>query len=169
MKIYIAGPFFNEEQLSRIITIESMLDAHGIKYFSPRKFRISDRPDLESSILKDMDPGKQREVAKAIFDSNIDGIRGSDGIIAVIDDKDTGTSFELGYAACFARRNIGSRLPGIYPYRIITINFTGKGLNVMLRECVDFHAQNESQLDFCLRRLTSGNSLPRLQDDGEIE
>ena len=37
MKIYLAGPFFNKQQLETIESIEAELDKYGFDYFSPRK------------------------------------------------------------------------------------------------------------------------------------
>lgn len=165
MKVYIAGPFFNEEQLNRVNFVELILDAMGVDYFSPRLFLIPDRPDLKSSILTNLPPADQRRVAKAIYKSNIENLHRCDTIVAIRDDHDDGTTFELGYAVCLA----GQSPLDNDKYTIITVNFSGKGSNVMLRECVDSHASTKEELVDCLKRLKEGKPLVSLKDTGAIE
>ncbi len=83
--IYVAAPFFLAEQIDIVEKIEKLLESIDLKYFSPRKeclFKKSDAP----------------EKAKKTFKANIDAIKKSNLIIAVIDDFDPGTVFEMGYA-----------------------------------------------------------------------
>ena len=37
LKIYLAGPFFNDKQIATIEAIENEFDKYGFDYFSPRK------------------------------------------------------------------------------------------------------------------------------------
>lgn len=85
MKVYIASPFFNEEQLERVQFIENKLTENNIEFFSPRSDTYV-RPDSSS------------EERKKAFEDNIKAIAQSDFIIAVTDGKDVGTMFEAGYA-----------------------------------------------------------------------
>lgn len=85
MKVYIASPFFNEEQLERVVFIENVLKETGFEYFSPR---------LDTYVKPDS-TNKERKQA---FNDNLTGIEYSDFILVVTDGKDVGTMFEAGYA-----------------------------------------------------------------------
>ncbi len=116
MFVYIAGPFFNKEQLSVIEKIEATLDDHGIMYFSPRSL----------GTLKDMSPEKRKVYQDKIYDSNLLHMRECDIAILVVDDFDAGTMFEFGYLACLGRD-------------VVTFSAKGFGLNVMLRNASKCH------------------------------
>ena len=85
MKVYIASPFFNEEQLERVDFIEKLLSAHNFDYFSPRR----------DTYVK---PDSSHEERKKAFDDNVAAIDNSDFILVITDGKDVGTIFEAGYA-----------------------------------------------------------------------
>jgi len=114
--IYIAGPFFNNKQKGLIKRIEKELDKYGIKYFSPRS----------EGVLIDMTPEEKEEQMVKIFDSNIFHLENCKGVIAVIDDWDTGTVFEIGYANAIEKP-------------IFTLSDNDYGLNVMVRQAVRCH------------------------------
>lgn len=82
---YIAAPFFNPDQVTRVALVETLLEKHGLTYFSPRK---------QSAI----GPISSPEVRKQSFEMNIDGIEDSEFVIAITDGKDMGTIFEAGHA-----------------------------------------------------------------------
>lgn len=82
--VYLASPFFNEEQLDRVKRLEDALDNLSyVDIFSPR---------LESNVK--FEEGN----SKLCFSMNIDAIANADIVIAVTNDKDLGTLFEAGYA-----------------------------------------------------------------------
>lgn len=85
MKVYIASPFFNEEQLERVEFIEKTLNSYNFDYFSPRR----------DTYVKPDSTYAERQIA---FRDNLRGIEDADFIIAVTDGKDVGTMFEAGYA-----------------------------------------------------------------------
>jgi nucleoside 2-deoxyribosyltransferase len=87
MKVYIAAPFFSEVQLSIVRRVERRLAAYGIEYFSPR----------EVGVLKDMSVDDQMKSKKEIFDGNIKNMDECTHMVACIEHKDTGTTFEIGY------------------------------------------------------------------------
>jgi nucleoside 2-deoxyribosyltransferase len=82
---YIAAPFFNPDQITRVALVETLLEKHGLTYFSPRKQSAIGPIALES-------------VRKAAFKMNIDGIEEAEFLIAITDGKDMGTIFEAGHA-----------------------------------------------------------------------
>ena len=87
MKVYIASPFFNPAQLAVVTRLELVLEAMGIMYFSPRS----------GGTLKDMSKDEMANRKKAIFDDNIAQMDSCTHMIACIEHRDTGTSFEIGY------------------------------------------------------------------------
>lgn len=104
--IYLAAPFFNEEQKELCSFIEG-LATPLLPIYSPR---------LDGGVLT---PDASNEERKAIFDSNCLAIDMSAWMLAVIDNFDTGTIWEMGYA---------------HP-RVQTLAYSdvaGRGLNVML-------------------------------------
>ena len=82
---YIAAPFFNPDQVTRVALVETMLEKYGLTYFSPRK---------DSACENIHDP----EVRKRVFELNHNSILASKGVIAITDGKDVGTMIEVGMA-----------------------------------------------------------------------
>ena len=82
---YIAAPFFNPDQTTRVALVEMLLEKHGLTYFSPRK---------QSAI----GPISSPEVRQQTFQINIDNIENAEFVIAITDGKDMGTIFEAGHA-----------------------------------------------------------------------
>lgn len=114
--IYIAGPFFNHGQLALIKDIEDSLNVAEIEYYSPRS---------EGILITQIEEEKQKN-KKRIYETNIHKIADCDKVLAVIDDRDIGTIWEMGYAT-------GLNIP------VITISNESYGLNVMLAESVQAH------------------------------
>lgn len=85
IKVYLAGPFFNEEQVERINYLEDTLEKGFFDVFSPR----------QASHIK---PGCSKEDMIKTFEGNTTNIDKADFVLAVLDGKDTGTMFECGYA-----------------------------------------------------------------------
>lgn len=127
MYVYIAAPFFNEAQLAVVERIEKILEANDIKYFSPRK----------DGVLIEMEKAERDKKMEAIFQSNIQHLEDCNCMIAIIDDYDTGTVFELGYwtALRYEREQIA-----------ITVSANDYTLNVMLKYAVNCHTQSIDDL-----------------------
>lgn len=87
IKVYIAGPFFNEHQLDEIKKIEKILEDNDIPYHSPRSV----------GVLKDMEPELRMLAMKKIFDSNLKEMDGCTHMVACMEGRDTGTLVEFGY------------------------------------------------------------------------
>ena len=121
MRVYIAAPFFNEEQLSKVKGIESLLEDAGVEFFSPRS---------EGS-LGNMTPEERKAKMSDIFQSNVDHMDWCTHMVAVIDDRDTGTIWEMGYGFATGKG-------------IVTYSACYHGINVMLNESIMYHA-NELQ------------------------
>jgi nucleoside deoxyribosyltransferase len=120
MKIYLAGPFFNEAQVAVIEALEQTFSKHDV--FSPRSEGV-----LSSSTAEE-----RRAMASVIFRSNCDNIEAADLVFAVIDDRDPGTIFEIGYA-------YGCLVP------VVTYSNQNYGVNVMIAQCSRAHIQGLDQ------------------------
>ncbi|MBM7618107.1 nucleoside deoxyribosyltransferase [Weissella uvarum] len=90
--VYLAGPFFDAEQIERIERMETALTNNDTvaDFFSPR-----------SENCEEFEMGTP-EWAKATFKVDRDHIDGADVVVAVIDYEgefvDPGTAWEIGYA-----------------------------------------------------------------------
>ena len=116
--IYLAGPFFNDVQKTRMDLVKSFLLEAGLTVADPR--------ELGPIIVDSADHVKTPEFFMEIFDGNIEGMERSYMMVASVDDKDTGTAFELGWAFATGRL-------------IFSFAFDGGKTNVMLGQAVDGH------------------------------
>lgn len=127
--VYIASPFFNPEQLASVQAVEDKLDEIGMSYYSPRKSGI---------IFKDLSLLEREEASYRVFRENVENIDNSLFLLANIDDRDTGTSWEMGY-------HYGNRKQP----KIVTFSAKGYGANVMLAKCTMLHLDSlEKVKDF---------------------
>lgn len=147
MKFYIASPFFNEEQLKAVVSIEEAINsihADGYSFFSPRMI----------GVIKEMSDQQKKQSMKQIYDSNVENVVSCSGMICVIDWKDTGTLFELGYAAA-----IKKFLP--IGRKIITFSSADNPVNVMLRFAIDAHARGTNQLLDIIKNIDDNEYLAK--------
>jgi nucleoside 2-deoxyribosyltransferase len=129
MKVYVGAPFFNERQLQVVLSIEAVLDQLRIAHYSPRI----------DGVLIEMPPAERLAQSRRIFNLNKTGIRGADIVIAVVDDRDPGVMWEIGFAHAQLR-----------PPKIVTYSDVGHGLNIMVRCSVDVHVCGLDELRACL-------------------
>lgn len=144
--IYLAAPFFTPTQLERIQILERRLDEIGIPYFSPRK---------EGGVLNDMSPSERSKALSQVFHSNVSGMHRATLLLAGVDDKDTGTTWEMGffygYHFCVSSgqfTNTGN-LPKV---ALMTYSFDGKPANVMLTQSALNHF---TDLESMIERLAA--------------
>lgn len=144
-RFYIAGPFFNDEQLSSLEMIETLLDKHGFSMFRPR---------IDAGKL-DVHPTKEN--MKKVFMTDIKAIDHCTYVLADITYRDTGTSFEIGYA--FAHH---------IPVILFCNEEKGSKMNLMLAASCHKNFTSLLELDRYLVALetvlTIGQELP-----GDIE
>lgn len=113
--VYLAGPFFNRVQIERVNMLTLALEnLKGVTVFSPMRDGTVCPADAS------------REVRKAVYDIDVGVIKNCDLIVAILDDKDTGTTYEMGYAAALRVPVIGLAFQAVTK------------LNLMLAE--GFHA-----------------------------
>ena len=126
MKAYVAGPFFNEQQIESMEKIERVLEKHSIEMFRPR---------FDAGQIKEMRNATNEDL-KRVFNNDLNGLIDSDMIIANLTFKDTGTSFELGYAHAL-------KLPVIL-FNDETVS--GKKINLMLAAVADHYFNSIEEL-----------------------
>jgi len=82
MLAYIAGPLFSEEQRKKLEQIEKLCKEGGFSTFLPhRDAGLWDRDDH-----------------KEIFEKDLQGLKKCDLVVALVEEEDCGTSWEIGYA-----------------------------------------------------------------------
>lgn len=135
--VYLASPFFNPAQLERVIDVETLLEKYNMTYFSPRKELVCP-------------PNASAEVRKNTFENNVKGILEADMVIAITDDKDPGTLFEMGMAYAFGVPVIGVALTlGDRPFNLMLAESckstcrTMEELNQTLKDGQEFYYQGE--------------------------
>lgn len=90
--IYLASGWFNEKQANKEEMIYNKLIQKGLKVFSPRrdvKFNVSNENEVEDLTQTD---------ATAIFNEDIKALNECKQVFAIVDEFDSGTMWEMGYA-----------------------------------------------------------------------
>lgn len=138
MKVYLAGPFFNQEQLSFIEALESVIIEAGYELFSPR---LGDNAlEMNKEIAEGHPPSLS--LRQRVFDDNTKNIDDADLMVAVVDDFDTGTIFEWGFAY---RANIP----------IVSVTKSDYGCNLMLAQSIIAHVKSLDSLKEVLQLAKS--------------
>ena len=146
--VYIAAPFFNPEQLKLVQDIELQLRMDDIEFFSPR---------LDGT-LSEMSGEKKEQAIPAIFKANIDNIREHNIMIAVLDDYDPGTIFEVGYFTCLKHGDHpASNYQKHFDKILLTLSNHNYGVNVMLRQAVNAHMLNIMDIRVAIGMILQGN------------
>lgn len=133
MKIYLASPFFNEEQIVVVKRLEDIIENADCDLISPRQSGL---------VLMNMTAEDRKEFAKLVFKTNCFDIDICDAVVAVIDDRDTGTIWEMGYAHAKAKP-------------IYSFTNCDYGVNVMLTGCIRGHARGYDALERMLEKITT--------------
>ena len=127
--VYIAGPFFNPEQVRIIEDIKVILKNNDLRYFSPKDECLFD---------------PKTTTPEQVLDINIRALIKTDLTICVTDGKDPGTLFEAGW--CYA-----NAIPLIY----IWLNGQpGQKFNLVLAASGSV-VRNFLQLDQALHEITT--------------
>lgn len=110
-KVYLASPFFNDEEIKTMESVLEILRSKDLEVFAPFEHQ---NKHLEFGSM---------EWRKATFKSDIDAIYESDIMVAILDGNysDSGTAFEIG---------------AYYELKkpIIVVNPNGKTINLMIAE-----------------------------------
>lgn len=140
--LYIAAPFFTPQQVETVRSVEHAIEECGLGFYSPRL----------DGILKDMLPEERKAKSKEVFRRNCAKLIDCDAILAILDDKDTGTTWECGFGYYHSRYFS----PG---YRVLAYTTEERELNVMLAKSFAAHAKGLPQLKALLRAYRDNNPL----------
>jgi nucleoside 2-deoxyribosyltransferase len=89
MRVYLASPFFTPEQLSVVEKLEALIMSFDrLVLYSPRA----------DGVLTTMTQSARNMAASIIFDTNVKEIEACDFMLAVIDGRDIGVIWEMGFA-----------------------------------------------------------------------
>lgn len=135
LKVYLASPFFNPSQVAVVERLERLI--------SPMKDFVLYSPRSEG-VLIEMTPAEKKAAARKIFETNIWRLRWADLLVAVVDGRDTGTTWEMGYAC-----GIGKP--------VFTYTDQDYGLNVMIQESVRAHARGIEEMRLVLEAVAVGD------------
>lgn len=88
MKIYLASPFFNSEEINHVDNVVSLLRLEGHTVFNPKENQLEQHESGSRAWRTD------------VFRNDLRHIDWCDAVVSIVKDNydDTGTSFELGYA-----------------------------------------------------------------------
>ena len=143
-KIYLAGPFFNDQQIETIELIENEFDKYGFDYFSPRK--------SSGGVISHLSLEDRTKASKKIYDKNVEEMMNANILFAIIDGRDTGTVYEMGYFKALTDHFKYKTKEASVDLQRYSITFTNEnfGLNIMLKESVDAHIVGKYKLQsFC--------------------
>ncbi len=145
IKVYVAGPFFNQTQLDSMIAIESVLEKNSSEEVPIDIFRPRDSTASAKKLNQDIGAGKDPSATTRhnVFMDNVNNIDDANLVVALIDGRDIGTIFEIGYA-------YGVNVP------IITFTNLGFGMNLMLAESTLAHCKGLDQLDSAIKMFIRG-------------
>jgi len=132
-KLYLASPWFNENQKKTMDKIYNILLFEKFDVFAPFYNGLVVNKNNDSL-----------ETRKKAFDINVCSIDDCSLVVAVIDDWDSGTMFEIGYA-------YKSGIP-VLGYSDVN----GRGLNLMLQMAVWGFANGDEELKNQLSRFKNG-------------
>lgn len=144
--VYTAGPFFNPTQVNTIRELEKFLESRVDKRTGTPIYSVFSPSRDGVKLVKNSSP----EDRMRVFEDNVTHCNGSDLVIAVIDDKDSGTMVELGMKYSHWRC---LKDAGIEPYasqecpRIITFSNQGFDVNLMILGLTLCHCKGFEELD----------------------
>lgn len=143
-QIYIASPFFSDEQVDRVQRVEAALAANPtvVDFYSPR---------LNQETANDQ---FTKPWAKEIYERDMTQIAAASLIVTVLDfeaaNVDSGTAYELGVATM-------SHKP------IIAVQEKTERVNLMISESVHWYTQDVKTLE-----TYDFNDLPANEFNGEV-
>lgn len=140
MKIYIAGPLFNDIELKRNMSIDAELSSMGYSTYLPQR----DGGQFAQLLAEGYNA---EEVRDNIFTKDIEAVANSDILLFILDGRvpDEGACFELGYARALCKKCIGLKTD--------TRAFMQGYDNIMLTGALDEYFTEERSLMEYLKKL----------------
>jgi len=140
MRIYIAGPLFNDMERARNRDIKKIVEGEGHTAFLPQedgKLAVDEIAQGKDAVV----------VRKQIFELDTKEIRRCDAFLCLLDGRvpDEGMCFELGMAYALGKPCIG--------YATDTRTLDPYGMNLILDESLSRVARTEKELRSVLREL----------------
>lgn len=133
MKVYIAGPLFNESEKNRNAELNDYLISLGIQTYLPQK---------DGSIAADrIAAGEQKEkIRKEVFENDIKAIKDCDAMLCILDGRvpDEGLCIELGMAYMLGKK--------CYGYKTDQRSLDAYGDNLMIEGCLQKIVHSKSDL-----------------------
>lgn len=102
MKVYIAGPLFNEMERVRNNEMRNFLHENGFDTYLPQE-----DAGIADSLIQE---GASKElVRRKIFESDIEAVRKCDAVLCLLDGRvpDEGVCVELGFAFALGKKCLG--------------------------------------------------------------
>lgn len=151
LRVYIAGPFRETIQVQRIHQMSGliwMLDKkRKVEPYLPHRFMI-------------LEPDSPPSAMKVVFAENCKQLDRTDYLLAILDDKDTGTIWEMGYVSGI---NSCATTPTERTPIIAVYMQTAKKVNVMLKEGCDLMFNGvQSFVDYFANPYVAGE-MPKLE------
>lgn len=148
MKLYFAGPLFNDAKREFNEKLTERLETIGFKVFLPQKDGVErDKPSYDT-----MEPDERRRV---MFELDRDKIMNADIFLFVLDGRvpDEGACVELGIA--YAQKYLEGKKKVLIGLQTDTrAAFIGSKLNPMIKVPLDHIAESEEALvDFLKKQL----------------
>ena len=140
MKIYVAGPLFNEMERARNEEIAELVESCGVVTYLPQR---------DGGIFSEMLASDQtvEEVRKNIFKDDVTAIRECDIILCLLDGRvpDEGMCIELGMAHVLGRK--------CFAYRTDSSVSEAEGMNIILEGVLSAVFTNKEELKVYLSSL----------------
>ena len=152
--IYIAAPFWTPAQLATVTAVENIIHKNDLALHSPRL----------AGVLTAMTPEERAAAAPVTFKRNCVQIANASAVLAILDEKDSGTTFELGFAYAVRRYNLARNTFRIFGY---TTN-PAPTMNVMLRQCLDAFVAGPDQLDLLLGNYAAGKPISQPEPSANV-
>lgn len=133
LRYYIASPGFNENQLKRIKEVEKQLTDKKVEFFSPFTHGGS------LKLGKDLEMNKL--AVKLLYDENIKEISNCNRLIAIVDDFDKGTAFEVGFFIGLHAENLA-----LINERLLIIGKKSQEFSKMLTDTIEDWSEDKDQL-----------------------
>lgn len=140
MKLYVAGPLFNEMERARNQEITSLVESCGVSTYLPQR---------DGGIFSEMIAQGQTitEVRKNIFKDDVTAIEECDAILCLLDGRvpDEGMCIELGMAHILGKKCIA--------YRTDSRVSEAEGMNIILEGVLSNVFTNKEELKTYLSSL----------------
>lgn len=117
--IYLASPFFTFRERVTVCYLEYILDYLGYRVYSPSR---------DGEVLNTKTDSI--ELRQKVFSDNVVGVRDSELVLAVVDNKDAGTFFEIGTKYAYEHSTWSDNK--VKRANIITYSDEDYGVNLMI-------------------------------------